>query len=385
MKKKLPLIIVTVILYAIIITLSSYYLICPNVKKLNEANEIKELTYEEKTAMIDEINQKYIVLEQEVNDKYAPSIETIENKYKTLEQEIDTKYAAKEKELKDAKGAKEVAQHQEFRQNGFSQTFYTLRDEINALQKEIWNLDDEKDKEIWNLNKEKTSELNTIEANKKSELSRLGDNKKNEINTIENQNNQRQTKKVNALFYIAIAVVIILLPLVYLMAMFNKLTKLYNLVKARWSEVDIYLKQRADLIPNIVESVKGYSDHEETTLTEITKARKQVVNASSKQEEISANEELSNVVPQLFALAEAYPDLKANDSFMSLQGNLKEIEDKISLSRKRYNQAVLGYKNKLEVFPSNVAATLFNFKPELFFEISKEEKENPKVKFKQEK
>ena len=174
------------------------------------------------------------------------------------------------------------------------------------------------------------------------------------------------------------AVVLIAL---YFMSTYNGLVKLRNMVKDQWSQIDVLLKRRADLIPNLVETVKGYTKHEKETLEAVINARNKAVNAQGVEEEMKANGELSGALSRLFALAESYPDLKANSNFMDLQNNLKETEDKISYARQFYNDAVLKYKNKLEVFPSNIVAGVFGFQPEPFFEATDKEKENPQVKF----
>lgn len=179
--------------------------------------------------------------------------------------------------------------------------------------------------------------------------------------------------------WIIIGVVIIVL--LFVMITYNQLVNLKNIVKDQWSQIDVLLKRRADLIPNLVETVKGYASHESSTLEAVISARNKAVSASTPEEEIKANGELTGALSRLFALSEAYPDLKANTNFMNLQSNLKETEDKITYSRQFYNDAVLKYKNKLEMFPSNIIAGLFNFKPEQFFEAEETDKELPKVKF----
>ena len=178
----------------------------------------------------------------------------------------------------------------------------------------------------------------------------------------------------------AIIGVVVLLAL-YFISTYNGLVKLRNMVKDQWSQIDVLLKRRADLIPNLVETVKGYAKHEKDTLEAVIEARNKAVSATTTEEEMKANGELSGALNKLFALAESYPDLKANTNFLDLQNNLKETEDKISYARQFYNDAVLKYKNKLEVFPSNIVAGMFGFKPEPFFEAVGEERENPKVKF----
>ena len=178
-----------------------------------------------------------------------------------------------------------------------------------------------------------------------------------------------------------IIVVIVVLILVFVGMTYNKLVVLRNKVKDQWAQIDVLLKRRADLIPNLVETVKGYASHESETLENVIAARNKLVDAKTTEEEIKADGELSRALGRLMAVAEAYPDLKANTNFLDLQNNLKESEDKIQYARQFYNDAVFNYKNKIEVFPSNIVASLFNFKPEAFFEIDEASKEAPKVQF----
>lgn len=167
----------------------------------------------------------------------------------------------------------------------------------------------------------------------------------------------------------------------FIIGTYNVLIRLRNMVKDQWSQIDVLLKRRADLIPNLVETVKGYAAHESGTLEAVISARNKAVSATNPHDEMKANGELTQALGRLFALAEAYPDLKANTNFMQLQDNLRETEDKISFARQFYNDSVLGYKNKLEMFPSNIVASMFNFKPEEFFEADEADKKVPQVKF----
>ena len=178
---------------------------------------------------------------------------------------------------------------------------------------------------------------------------------------------------------IVIAIVVILI--IWFVATYNSLINLRNRVKDQWSQIDVQLKRRADLIPNLVETVKGYAKHEKTTLDEVINARNSFNSASSKEEEIKASGELTGMLNRLFALAESYPDLKANQNFMSLQNDLRDTEDKISTMRQFYTDTVLTYNNKVETIPSNIVAKLANFKVESFFEMNEQEKEVPKVSF----
>ena len=141
------------------------------------------------------------------------------------------------------------------------------------------------------------------------------------------------------------------------------------------------LKQRTDLIPNIVETVKGYSNYEKKTLTEVINARNEAIKSSNKEDEIETNKKLGNLVKKMIVSFEKYPELKADKNFMDLQKNLVNIENGLSLARSHYNRAVLAYKNSLEMFPSNMFGIIFNFKPEMFFEMSKDEAETIKIKF----
>lgn len=181
-----------------------------------------------------------------------------------------------------------------------------------------------------------------------------------------------------ALIVIAVLVVLVLL---YIGTTYNKLVHLRNIVKDQWAQIDVLLKRRADLIPNLVETVKGYASHEKETLDAVITARNKTVSATTPEDEMKANGELSQALSRLLMLTENYPELKANTNFMDLQSSLKETEDKIAYARQFYNDAVLNYKNKLEMFPSNIVASMFHFKPEQFFEASETDKEAPKVQF----
>lgn len=178
-----------------------------------------------------------------------------------------------------------------------------------------------------------------------------------------------------------VVLVIVLLLAFWAMGVYNGLVVLRNRVKDQWAQVDVVLKRRADLIPNIVETVKGYAGHEKETLDAVVNARNKAVNATTPEAEMQANGELSGALSRLFALSEAYPDLKANTNFMDLQAQLKETEDKISFARQFYNDTVLAYQNKKETFPTNILAGMFNFKDAQFFEATEADKEVPKVQF----
>lgn len=178
-----------------------------------------------------------------------------------------------------------------------------------------------------------------------------------------------------------IIVAILVLIIFYFIATYNKLVVLRNRVRDQWAQIDVQLKRRFDLIPNLVETVKGYTKHESETLENVVKARNTFLSASTPEEEMNADGELTKAMTKLFALTESYPDLKANTNFTDLQKQLEETESKIASARQFYNDTVLTYNNKIEVVPSNVVASIFKFKKEAFFEANETERENVQVKF----
>jgi len=174
---------------------------------------------------------------------------------------------------------------------------------------------------------------------------------------------------------------IILLLAVVFIWLYNSLVALRNRVKNAWSQIDVQLKRRTDLIPNLVETVKGYAQHEKGVFEEVTRARSNLMSADSVKETQEANNMLTGALKSLFAVAENYPDLKANQNFLELQGQLAETEDKIAYSRQFYNDTVLMYNNKCQMFPSNIIASTFHFEESEFFEIDETARSTPKVEF----
>ena len=183
------------------------------------------------------------------------------------------------------------------------------------------------------------------------------------------------------MYWIIGIVVVVVLIVLYIVATYNGLVGMRNRVKDQWAQIDVQLKRRFDLIPNLVETVKGYADHEQETLKGVIEARNKFNVAKTPEEEMQANDQLSNFVSKLFALSEAYPDLKANQNFMNLQSELKETEDKIASARQFYNDTVLTLNNKIEMFPSNIVASMFKFTKEPYFEANEESREAVKVQF----
>ena len=178
--------------------------------------------------------------------------------------------------------------------------------------------------------------------------------------------------------YIIIAIVVVSL-LIVLLVIYNSFVKLNNKVKEAFSTMDVYLKKRWDLIPNIVEAVKGYANYEESTLKEIIELRNSTYDQLSENEKMKANEQLSQGMTKIMALAEKYPDLKANENFINLSNQLTKVEEDIANARKYYNATVRDYNNKVEMFPSNVIAKMFGYKTKDMFESTEEERQNVKV------
>jgi LemA protein len=179
-----------------------------------------------------------------------------------------------------------------------------------------------------------------------------------------------------------IVLIVIVIIVMALIGMYNSLVRLRNQVKNAWSQIDVQLKRRHDLIPNLMETVKGYMKHERETLENITIARSKAMKAESVGDKAKAEGELDGAMSKFFLVVENYPDLKANQNFLALQEELTSTENKISYARQAYNDQVLFYNNKIEVFPSNIIAGMFNFKQSEFFEIEDAgERQAPKVDF----
>jgi LemA protein len=166
-----------------------------------------------------------------------------------------------------------------------------------------------------------------------------------------------------------------------LVVIYNRLVALRNRAEAAWSQIDVQLKRRYDLIPNLVETVKGYAAHERETLEAVTEARRQAVDARGIADQAQAENMLTQALRQLFAVAEAYPDLKANENFLALQEELTGTESRIAYARQFYNEAVLSYDNARETFPTNMVAGAFNFEARPYFEIEEQSRENVTVDF----
>lgn len=177
------------------------------------------------------------------------------------------------------------------------------------------------------------------------------------------------------------AIIIIAAVVLYLWYIYNDLITMRLRVKEAWSQIDVQLKRRVDLIPNLVETVKGYAKHEKRVLETITQARASLLSAKTPKEKAQADNHLVSALKTLFAVAENYPNLKASENFLTLQRQLEDTEDKVSYARQFYNNVVLDYNTKLQLFPNIYIAGYFRFKEEQFFAANEEEKKNIRVKF----
>lgn len=179
--------------------------------------------------------------------------------------------------------------------------------------------------------------------------------------------------------YIIIGIIVLLV--LYVLVTYNSLVKIKNRVSEAFATMDVYLKKRWDLIPNLVETVKGYAKHEESVLEEVTKLRTASYDDMSDKEKVEVNQKLSQSISKLIAIGEAYPELKANENFNNLSNQLSNIEEDIANSRKYYNATVRTMNDKVQMFPSNIVANILGFKTQEMFEIDETQRENVKVQF----
>ena len=177
-------------------------------------------------------------------------------------------------------------------------------------------------------------------------------------------------------------VALVLLVAILLVTLYNRLVRFRNRAENAWAQVDVQLRRRYDLIPNLVETVKGYASHERTTFEEVTNARTAAQQAQTVQEQAKAENILTEAIGRLFAVAEQYPELRATENFQQLQGQLEETEGKIAVSRQVYNDAVLTYDTALETVPTNIVGNMFSFKAREYFEVEEPAaREAPRVQF----
>ena len=184
------------------------------------------------------------------------------------------------------------------------------------------------------------------------------------------------------LWVVLVIVALVLLVAILLVTLYNRLVRLRNRAENAWAQVDVQLRRRYDLIPNLVETVKGYASHERATFEEVTKARTAAQQAQTVQEQAKAENMLTQAIGRLFAVAEQYPELRATENFQQLQTQLEETEGKIAVSRQVYNDAVLTYDTALETVPTNIVGNMFSFQAREYFEVEEPvAREAPRVQF----
>ncbi len=356
-----------IIVSIVIVLVSGYLLIQPGINDIKVANKIKIMSNEEITAAkkqieekyIDEnekLNQKYIILEKELEDEYALKEDEISKKYDTLEKELEKKYT---KNMRDSKWYEEQTQ---------------LMNEKSALHKK-------ENQESMSLTKEKMTKSSNLWQQKNTEQETLSKLKSNEITKINNHNNERKSIYLAGVFKIIAAIILIVIYISWVIRQFNKIITSKNRVKGNWSQIEVGLKRRYDLIPNLVATIKGLTKHESKTLEKITKIRTQALSSKNKQQEINLNNNMTEQINQILLLAEKYPTLKSNENYLKLQDELRNTEDEIAQARGNYNNAVLHYQNLIKSIPTNLFAIILGYKDELFFDIDDKEKELPKVDF----
>lgn len=349
------------------IFLSSYYLIIPGIKKYNEANKIVILTADELSMKRDEIINEYNKLEEDLNNKYINLNSALDKEYSDLEAAVRNKYDQMETEIR-SKYTKKMGE------DGWY-------DEQVQMQKEISALSNPKSNELSSLYSEKSEKKSNLFFSKSKEESELNNKEENELNSITNNASNKLNAKLVAFIYIIGGILILIYVFIINIKMINKLVKFKNNVKNSWSQVDVLLKQRYDMIPNILSTVKGYSKYEKSTLDSITKLRESINNNSSQNNIIKANYKLNQDIEKILLLKEAYPELKANSNYVELQKELLEIENKIADARTNYNNNVLKYQNTIMAIPTNLWASILNYKEEPYFGIKDTERENIDVNF----
>jgi len=184
-----------------------------------------------------------------------------------------------------------------------------------------------------------------------------------------------------ALIVIGVVILLVLIPFSYLKGTYNSLVQMDEGIKGAWAQVENQLQRRYDLIPNYVETVKGYAKHEKEVLMGVTEARSKVAGAGTIGEKIAANNQLSSALARLLVVVERYPDLKANTNFIRLQDELAGTENRIAVERRRFNEAVKALNARIRTFPTNLIAGMFNFEKGTYFEVPEEKQKAPKVKF----
>lgn len=342
MKKLIPWTLV-ILVTVLVIGLPSYFLIIPGKNELKSGLNIKELTSEDILNEKNNITQKYLTLSSETDKKYLTKESELEAEYKEKLDIISAKYTKKMGE------------------DGWFEEQKKINEEKSVLDRE------------------KSSKSMTLFTEKNSEKQALLESERIEKNSIDDKNTERTNLIRNGIIKIVIASIVMIIYTIWIISQVNKLIRNKNKVKESWSQIEVALKKRYDLIPNLVSIVKGFAKHESATLEKVTNMRTFAIKTHDKAKEIELNNNISKEVSQIMLLSEAYPDLKSNENFLSLQTELRNTENEISDARELYNKSVLKYQNTIQSIPTNIFANIMGYENELFFSIEEEEKEAPKI------
>lgn len=363
--KKVMSILLLILMIGGLIFLDGYFIIRPGINKYKNAKKIIVLSENQVNSKKEEIIKKYNDLQVKLDEKYSKLKSDLETEYNNKNAALTQKYKDLEAQV-DAKYTKQMGDA------GWFDEQSKKSDEKSELSEKEANEDgslfDEKNDKIISLDMQKVREQETLQTKKENELGSITTNRIIKV-----------IKEIIAFVYIIGGSLLIILIISINVKMINKLIELKNNVKKSWSGVDILLKQRYDMIPNIVSVVKGYSKYEKGTLENITKLRASINDDHSQNNIIKANYKLNEDIKKILLLKEAYPELKSNGNYMKLQDELSVMEDKIANARTEYNNAVVSYQNKVLSIPSNLWAIILNYKEEPYFGIKDTEKENVNV------
>ena len=365
MKKIISILMLTIFNLVLIVS-TCFFIIKPGYNIINDSTKMKVLSTEEVQNEKDKINNKYISLSDKLDAKYINLGNEISNKYIQKKQELEEKYSKLENEI-NAKYTKKMS----------DDGWYEEQQQKNSDIKK--NVTDPKYAEESKLVFNEFDEKNNLDDKKDKEKNNLMIKKNSELSNISTESSKKTLKLIKGIVICFIGFFIIMGLLSKTVSIFNKLISSKNKVGESWAQVEVQLKKRYDLIPNIVEVVKGYTKHENKTLTSVVEMRNKANDTNDINKEIELNTDINNSLQKIVALQEDYPDLKADKSYLSLQNDLNEIEDEIATARSIYNNSVLNYKNIKETFPNNLFTNIFNFNDASYFEINDENKKNVKV------
>lgn len=361
--KKTNSFIILLIFTIIFLVVPTIYITYPGINNVKESNLIQKISEEEKSK-----------LKQDINNDYQTDIDALEEKYKNLRADIVLKYDNKETEIKkryddlinylDTKYKKQMGEegwYEEQTKKSSEKSDYTM---------------EEYDK-IRTNDEEERLEIKALEERKIREKDVLTETKENEIDKLKYLNNSKELIKAKGIKQILIGIIIVLIYFIIIFGMYNKLVKNKNKVSEKWSKIEVLLKRRNDLIPNLVEVTKGYANHERETLIEVVNKRN---NSNNLSDIAKKSEETTRSVKKLLAISESYPDLKANELFNNLQIELTGTEDKIAFARQFYNDCVQRYNTSIMIFPNNIFAKILKYDKKEYFKVSNSDKELVKVK-----